>query len=86
MRKSLVTAEGSARQINPHLDVVAKAEPYIKNLAAQRYKPAVLLKNFRTKFCTSYPFRGKSPGFCRASSTRCSAVIWVSYTKSHSGN
>ncbi len=45
MVKALVTAEGTARQIHPGLDVLSEAEGYVKELAAKRYQPRRLLHN-----------------------------------------
>jgi ubiquinone biosynthesis protein len=48
MVKALVTAEGTARQIHPSLNVLSESEEYIKRLAAQRYQPRRLWRNFST--------------------------------------
>lgn len=45
MVKALVTAEGTARQIHPGLNVLAESEEYIKKLAAKRYQPHKLWRN-----------------------------------------
>ncbi len=42
MIKALVTAEGTARQIYPELNVVTEAETYIKKIALKRYRSEIL--------------------------------------------
>ena len=48
MVKALVTAEGTARQIYPELDVVSEAKNYISRLAEQRFNPDNLWRSFQT--------------------------------------
>jgi len=50
MVKALVTAEGTARQIYPELDVVSEAKNYVSRLAEQRFQPENLWRSFRTTF------------------------------------
>jgi len=45
MVKALVTAEGTARQIHPDLNVLSESEGYVKKLAAKRYQPRKLWRN-----------------------------------------
>jgi ubiquinone biosynthesis protein len=45
MVKALVTAEGTALQIHPDLNVLSESEGYIKKLAAKRYQPHKLWRN-----------------------------------------
>lgn len=47
MIKALVTAEGSARQLYPDMDVVAEIREYVDRLAKQRYHPETMLRNLR---------------------------------------
>ena len=47
MIKALITAEGTARQLYPELNVVEEAEPYVKRLAIERWKPLVLWQDLR---------------------------------------
>jgi ubiquinone biosynthesis protein len=47
MIKALLTAEGTARQLYPELNVVKEAEPYVKRLAIERWKPQVLWQDLR---------------------------------------
>jgi ubiquinone biosynthesis protein len=60
--KALMTAEGSAREIYPGLNIVSEAEPYIRQLVVQRYKPSTLWKNFRSKALRFFSFQGRIPG------------------------
>jgi ubiquinone biosynthesis protein len=48
MVKALVTAEGTARQVYPKLDVVTEAKNYITRLAEQRFNPDNLWRSFQT--------------------------------------
>jgi ubiquinone biosynthesis protein len=47
MIRSLITAEGTARELAPDLNVVKEAEGQVKRLAAERWKPAELLRGVR---------------------------------------
>jgi ubiquinone biosynthesis protein len=47
MIKALVTAEGTARQLYPELNVVEQAKPYVKRLAMERWRPDVLWRDLR---------------------------------------
>lgn len=47
MIKALVTAEGSARKIDPELNVVAEIREHVRRLIKSRYKPDSLRRNFR---------------------------------------
>jgi ubiquinone biosynthesis protein len=48
MVKALVTAEGTARQAYPELDVLSEAKNYISRLAEQRFNPENLWRSFQT--------------------------------------
>ena len=48
MVKALVTAEGTARQVYPELDVVSEAKNYITRLAEQRFNPENLWRSVQT--------------------------------------
>jgi ubiquinone biosynthesis protein len=48
MIRALVTAEGTARQIYPDLNVVTEAEGYVKELAARQLKPGILWRRLRS--------------------------------------
>ncbi len=47
MIKTIVTAEGTARQIYPELNVVEEFKPYIKGLASERWQPDALFDGLR---------------------------------------
>ena len=47
MIKALVTAEGTARQIYPHLNVVSEAETYVTKIASKRYRAEILLQGIK---------------------------------------
>ena len=47
MIKALVTAEGTARKLYPGLNVVAEAEPLIRDLALKRSSPGALWRRLR---------------------------------------
>jgi ubiquinone biosynthesis protein len=49
MVKALVTAEGTARQVYPELDVVSEAKNYISRLAEQPFNPENLWRSLQTK-------------------------------------
>jgi ubiquinone biosynthesis protein len=49
MIKALVTAEGTARELYPELNVVEEAKPYVERLARERWQPAALWQNLRRK-------------------------------------
>ncbi len=59
--KALITAEGSARIIYPDLNVVAEAEPYVKELALGQYKPSALWHTLHTKMTQILAFQGRVP-------------------------
>ncbi|MEF8823310.1 MAG: AarF/UbiB family protein [Desulfohalobiaceae bacterium] len=50
MIKSIVTSEGSARMLDPDLDVISEAGPYIRKLAKQKYSPDALMRTIRSSF------------------------------------
>ena len=47
MIKALVTAEGSARQLYPDMDVVTEIREYVDRIAKRRYHPETMIRNFR---------------------------------------
>lgn len=47
MIKALVTAEGTARQLYPDLNVMEEFEPYVKRVARSRWHPESVLDNLR---------------------------------------
>ena len=54
MIKALVTAEGSARQAYPDLNIVEEVGGYVEDLAVRRYKPGVIWKNLRNSFASMW--------------------------------
>jgi len=48
MIKALLTAEGTARQLYPELNVVEEARPYVRRLAMERWRPETIWKNVWT--------------------------------------
>jgi ubiquinone biosynthesis protein len=50
MIKALVTAEGTARQIYPELNVVTEAETYIKRIASKRFRSEILWRGIKRAF------------------------------------
>jgi ubiquinone biosynthesis protein len=61
MVKALVTAEGSARQANPDLDIISEIKEYVTRLARQRYHPEVVWRNFRDSFSTLWVLQRDLP-------------------------
>ncbi|ROQ93261.1 ABC1 kinase family protein [Desulfosoma caldarium] len=47
MIRSLITAEGTARELAPNLNVVKEAEDLVARLSMERWKPPELLRNVR---------------------------------------
>ena len=47
MIKALVTAEGTARELYPELNVLEEAKPYVERLARERWQPAALWQSLR---------------------------------------
>jgi ubiquinone biosynthesis protein len=50
MIRALVTAEGTARQIYPDLNVVSGAEGYVRQLAVKQFKPGIVWRRLRSSF------------------------------------
>ena len=46
MFKTMVTAEGTARQLYPELDVIAEIEPFISQLGVDRWSPSQVWRRF----------------------------------------
>lgn len=61
MVKTLVTAEGTARQLCPELNVMAETEPYLERLALERWQPANLFRNFRRSLYQLYKLQKQLP-------------------------
>jgi len=61
MVKALITAEGTARQIYPELNVVSEAEGSIKRIAAARFRPGRLWHDLRGFIRHFMVFQGQLP-------------------------
>jgi ubiquinone biosynthesis protein len=61
MIKALITAEGTARELYPELNVVEEAEPFVKKLAMERWKPHVLWRDLRRNFSTLFTLQKELP-------------------------
>jgi ubiquinone biosynthesis protein len=61
MIKALVTAEGSARQAYPELDVVSEIREYVSSLAIQRFKPETIWRNLRHSFSSIWAMQREIP-------------------------
>jgi ubiquinone biosynthesis protein len=58
MLKALITAEGTARLLYPELDAISEAEPFLRQVSAQRFKPAPLWRKFKTIINKLFTYRG----------------------------
>lgn len=61
MIKALITAEGTARELYPELNVVEEAKPFVKQLAMERWKPQVLWRDLRRNFSTLFTLQKELP-------------------------
>jgi ubiquinone biosynthesis protein len=61
MIKALVTSEGTARQLYPELNVVEEAEPLVKKLATERWKPEVMWRRMRRIFSHLFTMQKNLP-------------------------
>jgi len=61
MIKALVTAEGTARYLYPDLDAVKEAEPFIKELAMERWKPPEIWRRVRRRIHQILALQSKLP-------------------------
>ncbi|MDY0042344.1 MAG: hypothetical protein RBS57_18700, partial [Desulforhabdus sp.] len=61
MIKTLVTAEGTARQLYPDLNVIAEAQPYIERLATEQWKPKTIWRNIRRSLNHLYYLQKQLP-------------------------
>ena len=61
MIKALVTAEGSARQAYPDLDVVAEIKAPVSRLAKARFKPDVIWRNLRNSIANLWAYQRDVP-------------------------
>ena len=61
MIKALVTAEGSARQAYPELDVVSEIKEYVTHLAAKRFSPEIVWRNLRNSLSSIWSSQREIP-------------------------
>lgn len=61
MIKAIVTAEGTARQIYPELNVVEEFKPYIKGIARERWHPDAVFEGLRRTFYRFLLFQKNLP-------------------------
>jgi len=50
MAKALMTAEGTARELYPELDVVSEAEPLVKQVIGERWQPHAIWDSLKRSF------------------------------------
>jgi ubiquinone biosynthesis protein len=62
MIKALITAEGTARQLYPELNVVEEAKPYVRRLAMERWRPDVVWRDFRRNVSDLLRLQKELPG------------------------
>ncbi len=62
MIKALITAEGTARQLYPELNVVEEAKPYVRRLAMERWRPNVVWRDFRRNVSDLLRLQKELPG------------------------
>jgi ubiquinone biosynthesis protein len=61
MVKALVTAEGTARQIYPDLDVISEAEEYVTLLASRKLNPEYAWRRIRTALLSMLTLKREIP-------------------------
>ena len=61
MVKALITVEGTARQLYPELNIISEAEPLVRKIAAQRFSPHSIWRNFRASMSQFFTFQGQLP-------------------------
>jgi len=62
MFKAMVTAEGTARQIYPGLDVIAEIEPFINKLGVERWSPSQIWRRFTRQLRFYLKLQSSLPG------------------------
>lgn len=62
MIKALVTSEGTARFLYPELNIVAEAEPFVRELALQKYAPKNLWKYLKNNLGNFWQMQQEFPG------------------------
>lgn len=61
MFKALITAEGTARNIFPELDIIAETRPYVELLARERYNPLTLWNQVKRQLLRLSPLHNNLP-------------------------
>ncbi len=62
MFKTMVTVEGTARQLYPELDVIAEIEPFIRKLGTERWKPFEIWRRFARQLRFYLKLQSSLPG------------------------
>ncbi|UCD65305.1 MAG: AarF/ABC1/UbiB kinase family protein [Deltaproteobacteria bacterium] len=62
MFKTMVTAEGTARQLFPELDVIAEIEPFIIQLGIERWSPSQVWRRFTRQLRFYLKLQSNLPG------------------------
>ncbi|MFW6179898.1 MAG: ABC1 kinase family protein [Desulfohalobiaceae bacterium] len=62
MIKALVTSEGTARFLYPDLNIVAEAEPFVRELALQKYAPKNLWRYVKHNLSNIWQMQQEFPG------------------------
>jgi ubiquinone biosynthesis protein len=62
MFKTMVTAEGTARQLYPELDVIAEIEPFIIQLGIERWSPSQVWRRFTRQLRFYLKLQSNLPG------------------------
>ena len=62
MFKTMVTAEGTARQLYPELDVIAEIEPFISQLGMDRWSPSQVWRRFTRQLRFYLKLQSSLPG------------------------
>jgi len=62
MFKTMVTAEGTARQLYPELDVIAEIEPFITQLSMERWSISQVWRRFTRQLRLYLKLQGSLPG------------------------
>jgi ubiquinone biosynthesis protein len=62
MFKTMVTVEGTARQLYPELDVIAEIEPFIKRLGVERWTPSQVWRRFTRQLRFYLKLQSNLPG------------------------
>lgn len=65
MIKALITAEGTARELYPQLNVAIEAEPLIQKLVMDQWKPLSIYKSLRSRLLKMTRASGQIPGLIK---------------------